>query len=335
MKTPPVLRSEYIMHHINQCYRVNLEALDFLPIGEGSWCFRGRGDTDLFIRLVPDAFAKQTLAVPSLLEARGLPALRTLAAKSGALSTQIDDYHVIVTPFTSGISLMKGTFAPNEVARFRRAIGMHVAHMHRMDAPCLAALNLPTEDFAKFQNECINLLQIVDRQHDDPLNADLARFLSERRKAVAQLIVVTQQLSQKLRTQELDYVLCHGDIHEDNVLISEAGELVIIDWDTVILAPKERDLTFFQGDGKADYLGGYFGEDADHVVNQAVIDYYVFEWALQEIANYSGRILGNEHFDLAGRVDAWAQFQRLFEPGQDVDWAFDLMRADRYAQLEC
>lgn len=334
MKTPPLLHPEHIMHHINQCYRVNLDALDFLPVGEGAWCFHGSGDTNLFVRLVQGPFAKQTLAVLPLLAEQGLPVLPPLATKLGDLSTQIDDYHIIVTPFVAGTTLRNGMFAPHDMVWFQQAIGRYVACMHGTAKHSLAPLNLPTEDFAKFQNECINLLQIADCQHDDPLIIDLAHFLSLRRDPLERLIAVTQQLAQRLRAQQLNYVLCHGDIHEDNVLISDTGELFISDWDNVILAPKERDLTFFQGDGKADYLNGYFGADVAHSVNQAMIDYYVFEWALQEIADYGGRILSAAHFDLAGRTDAWTQLQGLFEPEQDVDWAFNLMQTQRYAHVD-
>ena len=61
------------------------------------------------------------------------------------------------------------------------------------------------------------------------------------------------------------------------------------------------------------------------VVDQTVIVYYVLEWALQEIVDYGNRILFDIHFDMEGRVDAWQQFQRLFEPGQDVDVALTLL----------
>jgi thiamine kinase-like enzyme len=35
-------------------------------------------------------------------------------------------------------------------------------------------------------------------------------------------------------------VICHGDIHPQNVLMSD-GEVVIIDWDTVCIGPPEWD----------------------------------------------------------------------------------------------
>ena len=57
-----------------------------------------------------------------------------------------------------------------------------------------------------------------------------------------------------------------------------------------------------------------------------VIDYYVLEWALQEIYDYGNRILFDTKFDQDGRLDAWQQFQILFDVNQDVDLALRLAR---------
>ncbi|WP_394355812.1 phosphotransferase family protein [Candidatus Trichorickettsia mobilis] len=42
----------------------------------------------------------------------------------------------------------------------------------------------------------------------------------------------------------LEYILCHTDIHGWNLLIDKDGALYVVDWDTLIFAPIERDLMF-------------------------------------------------------------------------------------------
>ncbi|MFN8476730.1 MAG: phosphotransferase [Kouleothrix sp.] len=42
-------------------------------------------------------------------------------------------------------------------------------------------------------------------------------------------------------------VTCHGDLHAGNIFLGDDGQLHTVDWDTLIRAPKERDLMFIGG----------------------------------------------------------------------------------------
>ena len=330
MKTEPVIPLEQIRQHINENYDVHIQTLEFLPVGEGAWCFRGKGDTSLFIRLVQDPLAEEkATSVSKFLHGKGLPVLAPLPDKSGNLISFIDGSGLSVYPFIHGstlMDLMESTFTDEDASPLRKETGAFVACLHRIDRTKYAKLALPTEDFSRFQDESIAIIRMDNRQQSYPLIGELCHFLSVWRRELESLIAATQKLARMLRSEKLDYVLCHGDIHEANVLVSREGERFIIDWDNVILAPKERDLMFFYGNALLDYLDGYFGHDVPRSINQAVVDYYVLEWALQEIVDYGTRILFDTRFDRDGRIDAWQQFQGLFEPGGDVEMAFALIR---------
>ena len=352
MKTEPTIPQHQLQQQINQNYCTNLQALAFLPIGEGSWCFHGQGKSEIFIRLVKEKTkAEKTVLLAKFLSDQGLPVLPSLADKSGNLMGEIEGCGLIIYPFIYGSTLMNRELSNKQASPLRREIGVTVARIHalteltdnqrysnqlnRNQHSPIRQFDLPREDFARFQVESFSILSPDDyqppiRQHDDALVVELSDFIQPRQKALRNLIGVARRLGQTLRLEALDYVLCHGDIHEDNILLSDSGEIFIIDWDNAIFAPKERDLFFFGGNG--DYLTGYFGGQTNSaaapgtcVVDQTVIDYYVLEWALQEIVDYGSRILFDTHFDMEGRVDAWQQFQRLFEPGQDVDVALTLV----------
>ena len=49
------------------------------------------------------------------------------------------------------------------------------------------------------------------------------------------------------RQVDLEFALCHADIHTANILITPEQDMVIVDWDDTLLAPKERDLMFVLG----------------------------------------------------------------------------------------
>ena len=360
MKTEPTIPQHQIQQQVNQNYYINLQTLKFLPVGEGSWCFHGQGKSEeVFIRLVKEKTkAEKTVLLAKSLSDQGLPVLHSLADKSGNLMSEIDGCGLIIYPFISGSTLMARGLSDKQASLLRRKIGVTVARIHALTDPVdnqpypnqsnfiqhspVSQFDLPREDFARFQAEILSILSLDDHQppvgqHDDALVVELSDFIQPRLKVLRNLVEVARRLGQTLRLEALDYVLCHGDIHEDYILLSDSGEIFIIDWDNAILAPKERDLFFF-GDNE-DYLTGYFGGQTNSVagtstfvIDQTVIDYYVLEWALQEIVDYGNRILFDTHFDMEGRVDAWLQFQRLFEPGQDVDFA--LTRVDKMEREE-
>jgi len=86
-------------------------------------------------------------------------------------------------------------------------------------------------------------------------------------------------------------VICHGDPHLGNVLVD--GQLHLIDWDDVILAPREQDLMFMLG-GMGDvgpttsaqldaFLAGY----GPHTIDQDAIHYYRHVRALEDVVGWS------------------------------------------------
>ena len=114
-------------------------------------------------------------------------------------------------------------------------------------------------------------------------------------------------------------------LHDDNVLVSSGGAFRIVDWDGAVIAPHERDLMFFVGGDWLDYMRGY-APGGDTNVDRNIVDYYVLEWALQEIVDYGSRVLFDDRFDADGKGDAMRRFKGLFEEGGDVDRAVNLLR---------
>src|SRR5690606_31643040 len=72
-------------------------------------------------------------------------------------------------------------------------------------------------------------------------------FLRRQHRIVSELVSRAERLASFLQTRSLPFILCHADIHAGNILIDTSGQLYIVDWDTLILAPKERDLMYVGG----------------------------------------------------------------------------------------
>ena len=89
----------------------------------------------------------------------------------------------------------------------------------------------------------------------DPTPARLARLIQEHAAPIRRLLARYDHLVTAARTQPARTVLTHGEPHPGNTMLTGGG-WVLIDWDTALTAPPERDLwSLDPGDGSI--LGAY------------------------------------------------------------------------------
>jgi spectinomycin phosphotransferase/16S rRNA (guanine(1405)-N(7))-methyltransferase len=79
-------------------------------------------------------------------------------------------------------------------------------------------------------------------------------------------------------------VITHGEIHPGNVMVTSKG-WVIVDWDTVLLAPPERDL-WRLAKGGGSVLRAY-AVATGAAPNEWLVDLYAIRWDLAEIASFA------------------------------------------------
>jgi spectinomycin phosphotransferase len=167
----------------------------------------------------------------------------------------------------------------------------------------------------------------------DPVAAKLAAFLRARKDMVNRLVAQAEDLAHRLRERSLEPVLCHADIHPGNLLIGTQdtgaddgdahGRLYIVDWDSPIFAPKEKDLALVGGcptwnDPRCEALfyQGYGRKDVDPMA----LAYYRSERAIQDIAAFCQQLLLSSE----GGEDREQSYQYLtgsFMPGHEIDLA--------------
>jgi spectinomycin phosphotransferase len=102
-------------------------------------------------------------------------------------------------------------------------------------------------------------------------------------------------LAERLRLQKHPYVICHADLHPANVIRDPAGDVFVIDWDEVMLAPKERDFIFVRHPHDDAFFRGY-GEAA---INEEALTYYRLERDIQDLIECA-KIACNGENDSAG-----------------------------------
>ena len=98
----------------------------------------------------------------------------------------------------------------------------------------------------------------------------------------------------QLADSDLNYVVCHTDIHGWNLIQSE--KLYLMDWEGLKLAPAEADLFAFTDGFFFDYMYDtlmniYQSMRPDYIINQTVMEFYRLRRRLEDITEFANGIL--------------------------------------------
>jgi spectinomycin phosphotransferase len=279
--------------------------------------------TKYFLKLKKH-FAEISVEVPLFLKSRGIAAVMSPhQTKSKQYRVDVGEYKMILYPFVEG----KNGFEMELSASHKHRLGAALKSIHSTPVPPRLESILPKEGFAPHYRERVRSFQARAEQISchDALAAKLASFIKTRSKEIGHLVARTEELAAKLRSEPPEPVLCHSDVHGRNILIGEAGELYIVDWDEPILAPKERDLMFVGGgidriwrselDEHIFYEG--YGETSIHL---SALAYYRYERIIEDLAAYGEQLLSSEG-SVTNRERLYQYFTSNFESSTRMEIA--------------
>ena len=331
----PDIADAAIISVLHDAYGLSLSNVEFLPLGAdaNTAVYRANsGDTRTFVKLRRGPFDATSVTVPALLHARGIAqVIAPLATTSGELWARLDAYHVIVYPFIDGVDGFERALS----AQHWSELGAALRRIHETPLPSDMARQLPREAYtASYRDSVRGWLSTVTATHyADPIAAEFAAVMQAQADTIRTLAHYAEQLAAQLSAQTLPLLLCHADIHVGNVLLTADDKLFIVDWDTLLLAPKERDLMFagigigpatrFSADEQtALFFRGYGPTE----VNRAALAYYRCERIVQDVHEFCAQVLRNEG-DSADRQQSLHYFQGQFAPGDVVERAFAALEA--------
>lgn len=285
-------------------YGVPVERIEFLPIGAdvNTAVFEAAaGDARYFLKLRSGAFDESSVLLPAFLSADGnthiIPIIETVA---GALWSRFERFTTILYPFVQGRDGFSVTLTPAQWRDF----GAAFRHLHTTDVPAVMLDRIPLEHYSPVARDAVTrLLAQLDAHtgshRDDAITQDLFVLLRNQRDVIIDLVARASRLAQLLQSQPPAFVVCHGDIHAGNILIDNNDHLFIVDWDTLIRAPKERDLMYFGGgQGFAGYSAAeeqalFFAGYGDAQVDQAALAYYRYERIVQDVFAFCNELLAS------------------------------------------
>lgn len=314
MERPPGLTTSELARVLRAHYAIDSATIEETETGQDVAAWRYRVDSRYFVKVRAAVDARDGAASLSRhLADAGVPhVVAPLRSKSGALTVQDGEHSLTVYPLIDGANGMDVGLTEDHW----RAFGSFVKSLHAVTLPAELADRVASETYRPAE---LDVLSRVDTaaSHQD---SEPAAFWNAHRDEIFALAARAEELGRALEERALPYMLCHCDLHTNNVLIDRDGGLWVIDWDEPTHAPKERDLMFLVGGihtslvdprETAWFLEGY----GDPAVNSLALAYYRHAWAVQDIGLYGAQVF------LKGSSVAFGFFRRLFAPGAIVEIA--------------
>ena len=152
--------------------------------------------------------------------------------KQGCVKSETEDHTYLLFSYIDGITPRT---TPLTVSQQKELAGI-VGELHRHGA------DMPF-DFTgiqeSFEIPCDELIKMPHKP-SDPL------CVYQQRDMLMQAINKAHKLAEYVKNEQLPFVLCHTDIHGWNLMQND--KLILIDWESIKLAPAEADSYTFWGD---------------------------------------------------------------------------------------
>lgn len=210
---------------------------------------------------------------------------RPLLTQQGTVTASLLDGHVSVTRFLVGHN---GFERALDLEKWR-ALGAALRQLHAVESPSVKIL-LSAEQWAVPEADAAFLNVVCATA--DPIGREVEATLAANWDGILERCAELRRLGEECRAMNLPLVPVHADIHPGNVLVSEAGNLTLIDWDRARLSAVECDLAFFwergmvgtrQPDEEAAFWSGYGAVD----VVRPAIAYFRLARVVEDIVSFT------------------------------------------------
>jgi spectinomycin phosphotransferase len=174
-----------------------------------------------------------------------------LPTVTGSLRAMLGPFPVSVHPFIHGDSVAAA--GPIDDTRMAQ-IGMLIGEIHRS----AAVLEFTGGRAEQFDIECVDILSSLLALEPDGNGTQrlVLELLAQNREELQQAMHVLQRLRERALATPGRLAITHGDATLHNVMLDEAGGIHLIDWDSGLLAPVERDLVVFSETGFESFKRG-------------------------------------------------------------------------------
>lgn len=314
---PPTIDRSILIKTLEHQYALQIDRLDFVPLGEVacSYIVHAQNSEHYFLKLYTDTRAGR------LFSARldfYLPLCRRLkeegvverlpcavATVHGELKIQLSSGDTLVLfDFIAGANV--GCEAPMPDELFAQ-LGALFGRLHARGVACVndqSRAETYEVPFADGMKKAFADFSSVD-QRARPGRVALRQLLQPREAEVLGYLERLLELQKAVRLLDVPHVLCHTDLHGDNLIADTEGYLHALDWEGVLLAPVEHDLFMYIGDERfvEVFLPAYERECGKLQLRRSVLAFYFYRRLLEDLADWFLRILYEEQTDAQDQSD--------------------------------
>ena len=295
---PDELETGALIAVLADAWGLAVEAVDYAAVGGGSyhWLVKDSGETRNFVtaddldqkpwlgRTRESAFDGLRRAFDTAVALReGGVRFVVAPIPNGAGETvrRIGPRHsVALFPFVAGKAGTFGTYEATE----RAALLTMLADLHEA-TPLAASIARRVDLVPPGRDKLEAALQELHRPWSGgPLSEAARRTLAPHASGIAELLAVVDRLSADAATRGTDWVITHGEPHAGNLM--RTGEsYVLVDWDTVALAPRERDLWMLIADSAEDAT--LYTDATGRQLDTVALDLFRLTWDVADIAAFT------------------------------------------------
>lgn len=302
-------------------------ALDYQPVGFGSYHWLATDNTGgrLFVTAddldtnrrsandtADDAFERLYRAFGTAFALRAEADLNFVVAprptRTGRVLARLSQrYSLVVHPYVTGTMAGKDGEFTNDGDR--QAVMDMLVRIHRARVG-----NPRADDFV------VPDLDTLETMIGDPGNtwrggpyAGRAHvLLITHRRDLRVLISAYRDFAQGVRSRPARMVVTHGEPHANNTLVTADG-LVLVDWDTTLLAPPERDLWHLTDEDPT--LLDRYADATGIAIDEAALALYRLWYDLSEVGGYLN-LFHTPHEDTADTRESWKNLQYFLRPAE-------------------
>ena len=216
----PNITDERIISALQENYSIPGVGMEFLPLGLDSSAWAYRADTEnatYFLKLRKEIPNPAGILIPRFLKEQGIEqVMAPLSTKDGEAWASADDFFFILYPFITGERVMDVGMSDAHWVEF----GSVLKRLHTTIPTPKIFQQIKRETFIPKQLGFAKELhtQVKTCKYDDPFQKELASFWLENYETIATILERTEALAKRMQTTNLEFVLCHADIHTANLL---------------------------------------------------------------------------------------------------------------------